>query len=523
MKTFKAVSTLFIFATLACTPSTNPGKVMGAAETKDEGKPKAEQTVDEKALREAGEKLLALEQERYKAAIPFDETFKEVQFNAINDFKEALESKINGEITYDTASTTVGHIINEKILKCSSGTSLLIIGALKKVPADKWNDLNLVVIYTVIGGYAHVLPGYLVQDGENFQLYGIETTALRSGLVEFGQTDKLTVPVEVVDALSWAQINVSKSKTAARQAVQDTHKKYKIPFNRILADGKGSNDDGLFGFGEEMPALKTRRAAAPTVAAYTFEKSLSIPVGEVNAPKPEQGKSETPATKPAKIPLTTARLGSGMTAPKEICKSVTDILARQNWESIDLDISSVYDVKTGELLTGEDLRKREQNTTAAIRLERPIISRKNAGAHDVLVLTRGYAVSFGPALPAFRTMAVLGESNGACVIGADLESATPTPPRENSLFGSGRAMIMVDPQGLQRNEKTLAFAIEWTNTLFIQKGLLKLTRLADEGPRQAATSPRYESPTAAQPFPETDTTIEQENAKDSSAPALNKK
>jgi hypothetical protein len=77
----------------------------------------------------------------------------------------------------------------EQAFQCRSGTENML-WLLSKFPGIEKVG-RLVYIHT----NGHVLPGFIIENN----LYGIESTAADKGLVEFGDIDKITVPIVITD------------------------------------------------------------------------------------------------------------------------------------------------------------------------------------------------------------------------------------------------------------------------------------------------------------------------------------
>lgn len=214
---------------------------------------------------------------------PITEKFNEkaagLTMNPLPDFKEKLETTFNMQnVTYDSTAITLGHVLHQNSLQCYSGTTLYISGLLKTLPQEQWDKSQIVIIYTVINGFAHVLPGFVVNENDAFKLYGVEMTVEGKSLVDFGITTKIQTPVKVVDALSWAKIIISsddqtRKRILADGAVKGTHNRYSIPYNDQMQMKQEAMDQKLsdvFAFGKKLPETKQPRAKTIDIQNYRW-------------------------------------------------------------------------------------------------------------------------------------------------------------------------------------------------------------------------------------------------------------
>lgn len=103
--------------------------------------------------------------------------------------KESFHNMLGRTDTYEANHPNFVDPAFEKAFQCRSGTENMLY-LMSKV-SQLSEKVRLVYIHT----YGHVIPGFIFYD----KLYGIESTVLGNGMVEFGAIDKVEVPIRVSD------------------------------------------------------------------------------------------------------------------------------------------------------------------------------------------------------------------------------------------------------------------------------------------------------------------------------------
>ena len=175
----------------------------------------------EASAKQGAEELLAAEEASYNRSFSshYKSRIQKLSVENIRDFKTRLENAITTDpISYNSAAKSLGHGVETHQLQCYSGTALLIAAAASTSSQADFEKVNFVVINSATEGEAHVLPGFVVVEGENFRLFGIEMTAEGSALHDFGRTDLIRAPMKVVEAIDWLKIEAQRTSAEANQA-----------------------------------------------------------------------------------------------------------------------------------------------------------------------------------------------------------------------------------------------------------------------------------------------------------------
>lgn len=141
-----------------------------------------------------------------------------------------LGSKLNQDLKYNKAATSVADILKLGKLQCYSASSLFDLSLRQQMSGSAFDAANNVMIYES----GHILPGY-VKDG---QLHGIEMTTKGKAQVKYGTLKDHQFPLRLVDAGYWAVVEIFKfsaSNTAemATKALEATAKKLNVPLTAI--------------------------------------------------------------------------------------------------------------------------------------------------------------------------------------------------------------------------------------------------------------------------------------------------
>jgi hypothetical protein len=113
--------------------------------------------------------------------------------------ESAVSSKTGEPVDYVFESNTIPDIFSDSSLQCYSGTSLFEVVARRHYGNDNYHSLNRVIIFEP----GHVLPGFMVKVKNRWRLYGVEMTVSGRGMMDFGWTDEIKLPIRVVDANHW--------------------------------------------------------------------------------------------------------------------------------------------------------------------------------------------------------------------------------------------------------------------------------------------------------------------------------
>lgn len=165
------------------------------------------------------------------------------------DTKVAVEAKLkekNGgaELPYNQDHVTIASPLRMGKLQCYSG-SILNLLVMRQMNAQDFLRQNMVMIFTP----GHVLPGFMVAEGDSFRLVGVETTVSGKGRVDFGLAKDLKGAIRVVDAEAFVQVEALAEALPNEAEVRDwailkTAKLYGIPLETTEPSAKavGGND-----------------------------------------------------------------------------------------------------------------------------------------------------------------------------------------------------------------------------------------------------------------------------------------
>ncbi len=125
----------------------------------------------------------------------------------------------------------------DKRIQSYSGTLLFLMTLRQALGAEGVAKQNLVVIFES----GHVLPGYFVKNGDQWELNGIETTVAGTGQISYGPMNEAikTRVLRVVDADLFILVDLYKFdalnlKDLANQALTITAEKYHFALNTAL-------------------------------------------------------------------------------------------------------------------------------------------------------------------------------------------------------------------------------------------------------------------------------------------------
>ena len=105
---------------------------------------------------------------------------------------------------YDSEATTLADIDVDTLSQCYSGTALFEVMYRRTHSVNTFLSKNRVVIFEP----GHVLPGYVIDTGKGYRLYGVETTVGGKAVVDFGPTRAINQPIRVLDANDFLVIEI---------------------------------------------------------------------------------------------------------------------------------------------------------------------------------------------------------------------------------------------------------------------------------------------------------------------------
>lgn len=150
-----------------------------------------------------------------------------------NEIKAAyeleLERIVGAPVVYNRDFTSVLDISRFGKLQCYSGSILHELVIREKFLAGHFRDSNFVVIFES----GHVLPGFMIQEGASFRLFGVETTASGRARIDYGLASSLDSSVRVVDAELFALVELFKFELKdgailANEVLKRTADRYQI-------------------------------------------------------------------------------------------------------------------------------------------------------------------------------------------------------------------------------------------------------------------------------------------------------
>lgn len=183
--------------------------------------------------------------------------------------EEGLQNIFAEPLKYNSEKNTIVDVLAENRMQSDSGTALFHMIA-RQMGGAAYRAKNFVTIFTD----GHVQPGYMKPNGGNFQLIGIETTALGPAEVDYGAAKNLRGEIVVVDADHNQLAEIFLSRLKNRCAVQDkivdlTAQKYGIRNPQgHCADSlvKRQERNSLFRFGSEIsPPGDLERNSVPAM------------------------------------------------------------------------------------------------------------------------------------------------------------------------------------------------------------------------------------------------------------------
>ncbi len=101
---------------------------------------------------------------------------------------ETTQSQLsNTSVVYNSKATSVANFFRDSRLQCYSGTLLNVL--LYKLSLKGMTDPSRIPV--VIYESGHVLPGYIAQRGGDYRLFGVESTAEGTALIDYGFTNEV--------------------------------------------------------------------------------------------------------------------------------------------------------------------------------------------------------------------------------------------------------------------------------------------------------------------------------------------
>lgn len=152
-------------------------------------------------------------------------------------YEAAIEKELAAKLVFNQDYTAVSDITNKGKKQCVSGTHLNLLLQRKSLSGEKFREANYVVIMTA----GHILPGQMIKKGDQWQLFGVETTAKGDAIIDYGRTSYLRQAMRIVDADYYNIISLYNSafkdsasaRTAMSKALDYTAQKYGIPLDQL--------------------------------------------------------------------------------------------------------------------------------------------------------------------------------------------------------------------------------------------------------------------------------------------------
>jgi hypothetical protein len=212
------------------------------------------------------------------------ETIKDIIKLAIN-LKTSFQEGLGRDDTYEKNHANFVDPAFEKAFQCRSGTENLLY-LLSQYPEVE-EKVQLVYIYT----YGHVIPGFVDKESKN--LYGLESTATGSGLIDFGTLGKIKEPIRVTDyrhsTLAHIISGISTDKRIIIDNVEENHEvetmsnedeKYKLGLHLANGFGKVTVPPG-------RQKLQERSNIPPSSYRKEFNRYYSDNDSKINSEMPE--------------------------------------------------------------------------------------------------------------------------------------------------------------------------------------------------------------------------------------------
>lgn len=229
-----------------------------------------------------------------------------------HEYKVNYENKIaekfhsGDDLIYNKDFYYVQNPITENRVQCYSGTNLFAsLNELSETPQK-----NMVFIYTA----GHVLPGYIISDGKNLKLVGIETTAGGKAQVNYGVTNNIAGSIQVFDAHQVMLMEVLRAEVSNNSDVMkemiETMKIYDFNYDEMhnssetnsvtASSGNGTGggapaslNASMFGFGSsDQEAGDIPRQKIDTIEDIRFQNVKPTQGSEKNPY--EEGRGEYP-------------------------------------------------------------------------------------------------------------------------------------------------------------------------------------------------------------------------------------
>lgn len=167
-------------------------------------------------------------------------------------YEAAIEEKLNKKIQYNRAYYSVPSKILKGKTQCLGGTKTDLLLNLE-VRGKDYYDLRPVVISST----GHIQPGYIAGHGDEFHLYGVETTAEGEAVVYFGNikdiytSSVLEEEITVIDAFDYLFFS----------SIQNYISKPAEAYEKLVARLAGQY--GATGFEDALENIKSLSLEAP--------------------------------------------------------------------------------------------------------------------------------------------------------------------------------------------------------------------------------------------------------------------
>jgi hypothetical protein len=206
-------------------------------------------------------------------------------------YEASLKGIFGEDLSYDVSKTTMGHPLIENQLQCFSGSALHLALGRDMVNGHLYLSQDNVVIFEP----GHILPGRMEKIGDEYHLYGIETTSTGDAIVDYGSAKFLSQSIRVVEADLFVLFEVIKaglnikvnggSNSFVRFALERAALKYGIPLDQTESAVAKENakpkmvlvPGGLAAAGGSMSALGGDGSNAFNSSEFAFGESIVQP------------------------------------------------------------------------------------------------------------------------------------------------------------------------------------------------------------------------------------------------------
>lgn len=243
----------------------------------------------QQTLLSAERPIVQLEKERFERSMNslVNELPEGAHQMELADFKvayeEIIEKKLNKKIEYNKAYFSVPSKITRGKSQCLGGTKTDLLLNLEVRGEDYYDNRPV-----IISAPGHILPGYIAGHGDEFHLYGIETTAEGKAEVYYGNIRyiaSLDENILVVDAFDYLFLNaiqhyLDEPNKAYEKLVKRIVKKYGIEKSDEMLHKALSmkSEGGVDSLGSEVFSF-----GVSTQASGTFQRSKFSSKSKTNA------------------------------------------------------------------------------------------------------------------------------------------------------------------------------------------------------------------------------------------------